>query len=120
MSGDWSSRYSRKRVFLFIYVVTVIAFASTLSLESENQLFLLDDYVKVLLAVAMVAIIGATWRNGLLPSMKRINMVGTVFGVVILLASIMAVVVESGNATDVADDFPGIILAVFLIINGVA
>jgi putative effector of murein hydrolase LrgA (UPF0299 family) len=68
----------------------------------------------------MVIIIAVTWRKSILPSMKRVNMIGTIIGVVILLASIMAVVVENGNTTDVADDFPGIILAIFLIINGVA
>lgn len=113
-------QYSRRRIFLFVSVVTTIAFISVLSLESENQLYLIDDYAKIILPIILIIMIVVTWRNQALPSMKRVNMIGTIMGVLILLFGIMALVLESGNPDSIADDFPAIILGIFFIINGVA
>jgi intracellular septation protein A len=83
----------------------------------ESPLGLVDDFAKVLISAAMVVLIAATWKNQTLPSMRRINRIATIAGVLIILFGIFAIVVE--NSSDAADDFPAIILGVFLVINGV-
>jgi hypothetical protein len=117
---ELTKAYTRRRVFLFAYVVSAIAFLSTLTTENEHQLFLVDDYGKIVFSIVMIVIIVATWRTQTLASMKRTNQVGTVAGVLTLVFGVMALVIERGNSDAIADDFPAIILGIFFIINGVA
>jgi hypothetical protein len=113
-------QYSRRKTFFFGYVVSILAFASVLSDPSETSTLLIDDYLKVILSIVAVVIIIVTWRKDLLNSLKRANTILLVIGIIFLLASLMGVALEIGGTTGaVGDDFPGIIIGIFLIINGV-
>lgn len=113
-------QYSRRKTFLFGFFVSIIAFASVLGDPSETSTFLIDDYLKVILSIVAVVIIIVTWRRDLLNSLKRVNTIVLVIGVIFLIASLMGVALEIGGTSGaVADDFPGIIIGIFLIINGV-
>jgi hypothetical protein len=112
--------FSRRRVFLFVFVVSAFAFLPTLMGETEIQLAPVDDFGKVGVSVILLILIAATWRNQTLPSMRRTNMIATFGGVLIIVFGVMALVLESGNADYVADDFPALIIGIFILINGLA
>jgi Mn2+/Fe2+ NRAMP family transporter len=114
-----AKQYAKRKAFLFAYVLSTIAFLTVYGLESGHALFLVDDYAKTILPVAALIVIGLTWRKDSTAGLKRTNNIGTVIGFLILAVSIMAVVLERGTVSE-ADDFPGIILGAFLVINGVA
>lgn len=111
--------FARRRIFIFFYVIVVIAFVAVVA-GGEEDLGPIDDYAKVIISLVMVVLIAATWKNQTLPSIKRTNRIATIAGLLILLFGILAVAVEINNGSDVGDDFPALILGVFLIINGVA
>jgi hypothetical protein len=107
-------QYSRRRLFLFGYAFTAAAIVSSIFLESD--LFVVDDYLKVLLSAGVAIIIAAKWRNDSLANLKSINKLGLFIGVLLLIVAIFAVIVEAGDGDDVA----AVVLGSFLIVNGMA
>lgn len=112
-----AKQFAKRRAFLFAYVLSTVAFLTVYSIEAGHPLFLIDDYAKTILPIGALAIIAVTWKKDDAAGLKRINNIGTIIGALILVVSIMAVVIEAGTES-VGDDFPGIILGIFLVING--
>ncbi|MCL5068756.1 MAG: hypothetical protein M1368_10455 [Thaumarchaeota archaeon] len=110
--------YSKRKVFLFAYVISAVAFIAVFGLESENPTFLIDDYAKTILPIIAIIFFAATWKKESVQALKRTNNVGTVVGALILVFAVLAILLEIGRTEFVADDFPAVILGLLAVVNG--
>ena len=114
-----AKEYGRRRVFVFLYAIIAI----TLIPEVTNGVIALssvDDYAEVLLSLAMVVVIAVKWKDQTMPSLKRINRMATMVGVIIILFALLSIALEYGDASELGDGFPTLALGALLVINAVA
>lgn len=110
--------YSKRKVFLFTYVISAVAFIAVLGLESENPAFLIDDYAKIILPIFAIIFFIVTWKKDDIRALRRTNNIGTVVGALILLFAILAILLEIDKSEFVADDFPAVIFGLLAVVNG--
>lgn len=110
--------YSKRKVFLFTYLISAVAFIAVLGLESENPTYLIDDYAKIILSIISIIFFAITWKRDDSRAPRRTNNVGTIVGALILVFAILAILLELGKTEFVADDFPAVILGLSAVING--
>ncbi len=109
---------ARQRFYLFIYAITIIAFLPQINVEfTFNNIFPIDDILSVILGAAAIAYLALNRAKRSQAEIKKTNTVAFVLGVVILLLSLVALVIEAGEPEAFGNEPPSLIISILLIVN---
>jgi hypothetical protein len=115
LSSQQVKQISRRRFYVFGFVIVAFGFISEIFVEyGVNATFAIDDAVTVVLSVAAIAYFAVTWKKGE-SLMKRGNDLAFAFGIIILLVTVYALSIETGDSA--SDDPASIIFGVLLLVN---
>lgn len=110
--------FARRRVAMFLYVLTVIVFPTFIPQEAAEFTHVVDDYATVVLALVAIVFYVAMWRKPV-QSIRTANKLATILAVLIILVTIYAVTQEIADPADFGNEIPTIILGGAIIANGV-
>jgi uncharacterized membrane protein len=114
---QWAKQLGRMRVSAFFFGLSVVAFIPVINEESDIFSHVLDDYLIIGISVVAIIVLAMMWKKQEMPQLRRTNNILFVLAVVALAIAFMALAIESGDSTDVADDIPKLIFSIFLIVN---
>jgi len=100
-----------------IYAITIIVFLPLINLEfAFNNIFPMDDILSAILAVVAIDYLALNRTKRPQAEIKKTNTLAFALGVVILLLTLIALVIE-GEPGAFGNDPPSLILSILLIVN---
>ena len=100
-----------------IFAITIIVFLPLINLEfAFNNIFPMDDILSAILAVVAIDYLALNRTKRPQAEIKKTNTLAFTLGVVILLLTLIALVIE-GEPEAFGNDPPSLILSILLIVN---
>ena len=98
----------RGAIFLFLGVIALV-FGATIGEEISNGLFVVDDFVVLIIGIVLIALWATRLRgSSTIPQLESAANVTIVLLVVALAAKIFGAIVERNSPDDFGDEIPAI------------
>jgi hypothetical protein len=108
---------NRRHTYGFFFALFAVTFVEVIGSESDQFLHMLDDIIIVSASAIAIVVIVVMWKKHSLPQLKMTNNVLFALAIVFTLSAVFAVMVESGDPTDLGDDIPKLFISVALLLN---
>lgn len=109
---------ARRRSYTFLFIPVLVLFVFTALSESDQWLHALDDEIIVVTSLAILIYFVATRKLRGATDLRCINRLALVASVIVMLAGVLAVVLEFGDAQDFGDDPLTVVGGVLAVVNG--
>ena len=108
---------SRRRVFVFILLIGVIALGPAFFAEGDMLSHAIDDIAIMGLSLVGLAFLALSWKKDTVSQLKRQNTIIFAIFVVHLVIQIIAIIIEIHDAAVFGDEIPSLIVLLLALVN---
>jgi hypothetical protein len=112
------SRAATRRSFTFLFIPVLVLFIFTALMESDHRTHALDDEIIVGVVLATLIYFGITRKAHSSVELARINRVAVIAAAIVVVAGVLALVLEFSDPNDIGDDPLTVIGGIIAVVNG--